>query len=642
MRIEAPQQPAPPASTPYPASKVRLPDEAGGPRWAVLNSAGEYLFTIDDAGNKINPGGTASTPGLSSPGAGVTTGLLVGTGTAIEAETAAAAAARAATTAGARTALTALLASTGQAAAFGAAGGPMGSALTAGITLIVAGGLIYWDYRNRPAIGGSDTETEPEDRIDPGSIPEIVLPKTAPTPGETKPAPLDDGGLSFDPGTMTGAGNPSPPPVTRPTQPRPSDDPDTTHERVLFPSTKPGQHPVPVEGTFWDGNGILRNGSGNPRGQKPGSVAPNPTSPISLTAELFKLKTWQFDDLDDEYKPVIAGIIEVIDEATTVRDTLKDGIALFAGLYGGDINELTGGSKLRDAELRRLLGEGVPEAVISVLRGAAVGWQQAKAPIDKAKEYLGLAGGIAVLKSDGWEVNLRPGEGNKHDLVAYKNGQIMVVEAKGGDPGTAKPGGAGVPESPGSTTKYLAEQMTDPYLWHKLKQDADNDPEFRQWLIDRGMLEAVQAEEPTKVGYRLIRTDTNGQIDAYGSTQVPRNDGVPEDTVIGQTTGNPPGTPETERKPGPNLHGIAQPISPAGDPFTQVGGWMSDLIGNGPQQISGLPHLAAIIAPVPALPAGLWSPGKRTDQSLTVTITATPPVSGLMSKAEELACASYL
>ncbi|MGQ4614552.1 hypothetical protein [Nocardia sp. R7R-8] len=104
--------------------------------------------------------------------------------------------------------------------------------------------------------------------------------------------------------------------------------------------------------------------------------------------------------------------------------------------------------------------------------------------------------------------------GNKHDIVAFKDGTLMIVEAKGGNPGDPKVGGALIPDG-----AYRAQQMTDPYLWHKLEQDAAKDPAFTQWLIDRGMWEAMRKEDPTKIGYRLIRTDTTGKIDIYGSSQ---------------------------------------------------------------------------------------------------------------------------
>ncbi|PPJ18826.1 hypothetical protein C5E41_32075, partial [Nocardia nova] len=92
--------------------------------------------------------------------------------------------------------------------------------------------------------------------------------------------------------------------------------------------------------------------------------------------------------------------------------------------------------------------------------------------------------------------------------------------------------------------------MTDPYLWAKLKEDADDDPAFRDWLDKHGAWDAVENEDPARVGYRLIKTDTDGNIIVYGSTQEPVNGGVPDNTVIGKTTGNKPKTPPKGNKPG--------------------------------------------------------------------------------------------
>ncbi|MFJ9369412.1 hypothetical protein ACIRRA_34015 [Nocardia sp. NPDC101769] len=44
------------------------------------------------------------------------------------------------------------------------------------------------------------------------------------------------------------------------------------------------------------------------------------------------------------------------------------------------------------------------------------------------------------------------------------------------------------------------------------------------------MLDTVMNEDPTEVGYRLIRTETNGKIDFYGSTQERKDDKVPDES----------------------------------------------------------------------------------------------------------------
>lgn len=63
---------------PHPAGKARLDDGPDGqPRYAVLNSAGQYLFTVDRDGNKISSGTEKTNSGHSG-------GLVeAGTGTAL-------------------------------------------------------------------------------------------------------------------------------------------------------------------------------------------------------------------------------------------------------------------------------------------------------------------------------------------------------------------------------------------------------------------------------------------------------------------------------------------------------------------------------------------------------------------------------
>ncbi|WP_405161598.1 hypothetical protein OG203_35505 [Nocardia sp. NBC_01499] len=646
VQIEVPQQPAPPASTPYPASKVRLPDEGDGPRWAVLNSAGEYLFTIDDTGKKISTGGGNTTPGLSSTGPAASAGLAVGTGTVLEAESAAAAATRATTSAAARAAL---LAATEEAAILGAPAGPLGSALTAGITLIVAGGLIYWDYNhNNPFNGDSDTETE--ERIDPDSIPEIVRPKPTPTPEKTNVPPADNGGIYVDPGTQPGLERPvdttpttpNSPPLTRPTRPSPADDPDTSHQQILFPSADPTQTKgVPVEGTYWEGN-RLKYAPGNPAGKPPNTYAKNPNRPteLNLEAGLYKLLESGIDDVDDEHRPKIMAAMAVLQGTLLYRDIYLGAIGVVGG-SSADIGKLTSpNKKTKEEELRRLGDLGVPQ---NLLNNAIAAWWGAKAPVDRAKELLGEAGAIAMLEMDGWTVNPRPKGNNTHDIVAAKNGEVMVIEAKGGDPRPPRPGEATVSAGPGLDTDILAQQMTDPYLWHKLKQDADNDPDFMQWLVDQGVWTAIKAEDPSKVGYRLIKVDTNGNIIIYGAEQTPTREGIPAETVIGQTTGN---------GPGPTLRGIAQPL-----PQTTLavstgtfldgllpspGSWLRDLVQTGLHDVSALARLAVPVPVVPALQPGLWSARKSANESLTVNVVQETPPGHYMPDAEGLHCMTYL
>ncbi len=640
-----------------PALRLRLADDNGAPRWAVLNSAGEYLFTIDSSGNKLGDRGSESNVGA---GAGLAGLGVAGLGTGTLLESGALAGAGTAAVGTAEAGALGLAAALAEGAAVGAEAGALvgspsgpGAAITAGIGVVVGLGLTYYMYQQGMLPGQSkNSEGGTSNRVDPNSLPEIGVPQpraTPPVAGPESSRPPTGLDAPTDPTPTPGPGGLNSPPVTQPTQstrPSPADDPDTTHQQILFPSTKPGQPGVPVEGTFWDGNGILRNGPGNPRGQQPGSTAPRAKSPISLKAELFKLFTWDLEDVDEEYRPQLLGIMAFIDDAEAFRGALYGGLTQMAIANGADIDELVGGSKRSQEELDRLDDLGVST---DILEAAVDTWWKAQYPIDKAKELLGHAGAIAVLKSDGWEVNIRPEGGNKHDIVAYKDGQVMVIESKGGNPGKASPGEAQVPD--GSGGQFLAQQMTDPYLWHKLRQDANNDPEFRQWLIDRGMLDAVMSEDPSKVGYRLIRTDTNGKIDVYGSTQTPVNDGIPDDVVVGQTTGNKPGTPEDGRNPRPTLHGVAQPLplvldTAVGSSFGalagHVGSWINGLIENGRHDLTVLSNLTPVIPPVPILPHGLWTGYRDADQSLTFTLIPQVVLAKPVSKAEELACETYL
>ncbi|MGQ4601603.1 hypothetical protein [Nocardia sp. R6R-6] len=478
-----------------------------------------------------------------------------------------------------------------------------------------------------------------------------------PLPGQGTTGP--DANRSYGPGSAPWAHNPTgsaptipapgtsaptdphSPPVTRP---NPADDPNTSHQRVMFPSTKPGQLPVPVEGTFWDGNGILRNGTGNPRGQQPGTIAPK--SSISLKADLFWLKQWsgKLEDVDEKYRPILAAHIGHVADTQAFQDRHRDTVALLASPSGANIAELLGGSSRLRAELDRIEAVGLDS---EPLKSAVAAYWQAQAPIDTAKELLGQAGAIAVLRSDGWEVNVRPKGGNKHDIVAFKDGMLMIVEAKGGNPGNPKVGDALIPDG-----AYQAQQMTDPYLWHKLEQDAAKDPVFTQWLIDRGMWDAVQNEDPTKIGYRLIRTDTNGKIDIYGSTQEKIGDAVPPDTEIGKTTGNKPGAPPEEQNPGPTLHGVAQPlptpvfdsapVNPLKGLLNRARDWLGDLARGHLHDTAALSQLAVEVPAVPTLQPGLWPQRTPTDQSLTVTITTPKRADQAISEAERLKCFTYL
>ncbi|MEV0359473.1 hypothetical protein AB0H71_25805 [Nocardia sp. NPDC050697] len=179
-----------------------------------------------------------------------------------------------------------------------------------------------------------------------------------------------------------------------------------------------------------------------------------------------------------------------------------------------------------------------------------------------------------------------------------------------------------------------AQQMTDPYLWAKLKQDAANDPEFKQWLIDNNAWDAVEKEDSARVGYRLAKTDTDGNIVFYGSTQEPANGWDADDTIIGKTTGNAPDTPEAERNPGPTVFGIAQPIT-TGGPLA----WAEDLARNGMSAPPALAWLAPLPFQPPANPAARRR--GRDNRSLTITITPRAVPIDVVSQAEALRCLTY-
>ncbi|MFF2557014.1 hypothetical protein ACFVUS_38855 [Nocardia sp. NPDC058058] len=600
--VTIPAQKPAAASDPYAASKVRLADVNGQPRYAVLNAAGEYLFTIDANGNKIAPANQPNSAD-SAKGLGVGAGAALATG-ATQLGTA-----EAAGITGAELGAM-VLEGAELGGAIGAVGGEgvgaaPGAVIGAAASLVVGLGLMagYWyesshnNSKNKPTLDG-------DGRIDPNSLPDnnSYTQPNGNQPNQNVAPPVVPGA----PASTTGG-------------------PDTTSGQILFPSAIEGQPWVPVEGTQWQG-GALVWPKGNAQGMRPGFAEnPNTANKISLSADLFYRLTWsgKLEDVDEKYRPQLEAMIAFIADAQGFRDGLHAGIQLLATASGADIDELTGGSARLKAELAKLIGEGkLDQAGAGILGAAVKTWWKASAPIDSAKEMLGQAGAIAVLKSDDWEVNLRPKGGNKHDVVAFKNGQMMIVESKGGNPGPPHVGKALLPD--GSGGQYLGEQMTDPYLWHKLKQDAANDPEFRQWLIDRGMLEAVENEDASKIGYRLVRTDTDGKIAIYGATQEKKDDKVPGE--IGKTTGNPPGTPEGEGNPGPTLHGVALPIPIASNALAvnPIEPWIADASRT---LSSTLQSLSALIPPVLALsPVQQHHPDVAPTQTgpLTLSITCLP------------------
>ncbi|MFI9508412.1 hypothetical protein [Nocardia sp. NPDC052566] len=634
--IYIPEQKQAPASTPYPASKARLDDVNGQPRYAVLNAAGEFLFVVDGRGNQIGSGSNGLTQG-NGPG-----GVTLPTGTGNQAGGPGAVlhpgivepiqpnVNMLATTVGVGVGST-VMAGVLVGAEGGAVAGPVGAlagatlGLLAGLTVVAADQLID----NLRAGESEDTPAQSVDLDslptfgDPNAIVTPVFPRNQPTQPSTTQTPAND-----------------PNSTTRPGSSNPADDPNTSHQRITFPSTVPGQPDVPIEGTYWSAPGVLRNGRDNPRGQQPGSFPPKGDSEISLKAKLFKLYTWTLADIDEQYRPPVLAIMGFLAAAQAYQGQLKDGIQELVDPYGVKVADLTTSSERLKAAMARLGRAGAPVALIEAAVNA---WQATRYPVDKAKERLGLAGAVALLKSDDWDVNVRPGGDSKHDIVAFKDGQLMVVESKGGDPGPAKAGDALVPDGHGG--EYRAQQMTDPYLWHKLKQDAETDPEFEKWLIDRGMWDAVQNEDPTNIGYRLLRTDTNGKIDGYGSTQEKLNDNVPDDVEIGRTTGNRPGIDPADRNPGPTLRGIALPIGQDGNPIDnllgQAGTWLNGLVHNGLRDAAAVPQLTVTVPPLFALPQRLWPQNASNDRSLTVTIS-TPAMSAQITQAEEMAAATYL
>ncbi|WP_446223498.1 hypothetical protein ACTWPB_28240 [Nocardia sp. IBHARD005] len=620
------QQPTFGADDPYPASKARLDDVDGEPRFAVLNGANKYLYTVDSEGNQVrdnDPNGSLNV----SIGGGITqpTGnqaalslLTVGTGSI-------------------------LARSAAQGAAVGTLAGPGGAALGATVNVLAALATVY-AYEKFTDDPDEEKEPEPPARVDPGLLPDYVDPtKVNSTPGlgESGPASATPGDpLTVD--TSVAPGSPSVAQPAQPSRPSPADDPETVHQQILFPSEKEGQPGVPVEGTYWSGNSLIW-ANGNPAGKKPGTFAPNPNKPteLNLEAVLYKLLESGIDDIDEEHRPPIMGALAVLQGTLLYRQTFLAGIELLGSPFGADTAKLTSpNKKVREDELKRLSDLGAPD---TLLNAAIKTWWLAKAPVDRAKELLGEAGAIAMLETDGWIVNPRPKGNYTHDIVAVKNGQVMVIEAKGGDPGPPRPGEATVSAGPGSDTDIRAQQMTDPYLWQKLKEDAEKDPEFKKWLIDHEVWTAIENEDPSTVGYRLIKVDTDGNIIVYGSEQIPTREGIPAETAIGQTTGN---------GPGPTLRGISQPI-PQANPIAsagnildgllaQAGSWIGGLVPTGLQDVTAIAHLTVPVPAVPALQPGLWSARKPANESLTVSVIQQVPPGQYVSDVERLRCMTFL
>ncbi|QCQ89978.1 hypothetical protein [Rhodococcus sp. SGAir0479] len=617
-----------------PALRLRLADDNGAPRWALLNSAGEYLFTIDSSGNAIGEGGSASTVDPSAGLAGLIGGA-VGTGTTLGAALAESAASGAAA-----------------GAAAGAPTGP-GAAVTAAIGVFVGVGLTYvmWKSGVFPGSPHGEPQDDGVKPVDPNSLPEIgqpqpwIPPRVNGDEGVQPPPLLEPRPTVVAPVDISPTA-PRSPLVTQPTEPSrssPADDPGTVSTQILFPSAVDGQKWVPVEGTYWRGNSLVW-AKGNPAGMKPGTFAKNPTTKteLNLQAVLYKLLESGLDDVDEEHRPPIMAALAVLQGTLLYQQTFRGVIEQLGNPFGADIAKLTSPSlETSEEELERLADLGAPKLLLD---NAINEWWASKAVVDGAKELLGEAGAIAMLKTDGWTVNARPRGSGTHDIVAVKNGEVMVIEAKGGNPGPPRPGEATVSAGPGIDTDIRAQQMTDPYLWHKLKEDAENDPEFKQWLIDHEVWTAIENEDPSRVGYRLIKVDTKGNIIVYGSEQIPTPEGIPAETVIGQTTGN---------GPGPRLRGVALPLSRA-NPFVgagnfpvgvlgQAGGWLGGLIQAGLHDVAAIGQLAVPVPAVPALLPGFRPPRTPANESLTVNVVQhTPPPGQIVSDDERLRGMTYL
>lgn len=605
-----------------PATKARLEDVDGEPRYAVLNGANKYLYTVDGAGHQVTPGASNGSLDVSI-GGGITqpTGnqaalslLTVGTGTI-------------------------LARSAAQGAAVGTLAGPGGAALGATVNVLAALATIYAyeKFVNNP---DDEKEPEPPARVDPGLLPDYV----DPTKINTTPGIVDSGPAEVVPGDALGVDTsvaPRSPSITQPAYPSPAEDPNTVSNQILFPSAKPGQPDVPVEGTYWSGN-LLMWAPGNPAGKKPGFAEnPNTDSDLNLKAALYSLIKSGLDDIDEEHRPPIMAAMAAVLGTQLYRETFRTIIIGLAGPYNGDIGKLTGvNANARDQELGRLLNLGAP---VGLLSNAIKDWWAARSPVDSAKELLGEAGAIAMLKTDGWTVNPRPKGSYTHDIVAVKDGQVMVIEAKGGDPGKPRAGEANVPAGLDSDTVIRAQQMTDPYLWAKLKEDAAADPEFKQWLMDQGVWTAIENEDPSKVGYRLIKTDTEGKIEVYGSDQLPVGEGIPSDTNIGQTTGN---------GAGPTLRGIAQQILQVGTIesggsfssglFGEIGSWIGGLVPARQNDISTVAQLTIPMLSLPILLPEFFRSRKSVNESLTINVVRQVPSTESSSRAEHLSYLTYL
>ncbi len=513
----------------------------------------------------------------------------------------------------------------------GAVGG-LGAAVILGtvMSLVIAnGGVPVQPMGQSPLVApGADSEDVPSVNV-PWSQ-QGVNPWTTGRPG---PVPTEQ-----VPGTATAAppvididpadGLRGDPAVPAPVGPSPTEDP-TVSNPVSFPSAKPGQPNVPVEGTYWEGN-YLKWGAGNPEGKRPNTYASKGTGDLKLRAQLFELGVWTLDDIDEAERPAILAAMARLDLATANQDLHRGFVQIFANIYGIDAAKLLGSKAESKEELLALAKRGLPTDVV---KRAIDNYWKAQVPVDQAKEALGEAGAVALLRSDGWTVNVRPTGAYTHDVVAVKNGQVMVVEAKGGNPGRPRPSDAMVPDGPGSDTGIRAEQVTDPYLWGKLKEDAAGDPVFKQWLIDQGVWDAIANEDPSRVGYRLSKTDTDLKTTVYGSTQEEVNGGLPGHTVTGRTTGNPDGGPPAV---GPTLHGIAEVVPPTDDLLGRAGSWWDDLVRGRLRDLAALSNLAVPVhAPV------RQRVRRPVDESLTVTLVPSPVAAPVLTQREHLRCLSY-
>lgn len=622
---------------PFPAYKTRIGDGLDGkPCYAILNGAGQYLFTVDAHGNRIEPlpGATGNTAGNGS----TTTGLMIG---ALPAATEAGA--EAATAAGTAAGLAADVEAGG---ILGSTLGPVGTAAGLAVGALAWAGAAYLGYQaafpdtKHPTTGNHQSGNDTGPLLDPGQLPNYPGPQAPNNSAQTTTATT----TTTDPGVTQS---------TQSTQGGATNDPNTVHDPIGFKSWKPGQKNVPVQGTYWEG-GNLKWAPGNPYGKKPHDYARNPDKKSvdpDLYAVLHKLGIWNLKDIPAEHLPAVLDALVAYEAAGRDKQARKDWIWFLAQIFGANPNELIASSARLRAEIGKLNGRGLPAGFnVKMLTDAVTNWRAAGQAERDAGENLGEVSAIAILEGQGWTVNRRDKGSGNHDVVAVKNGFLLVVEAKGGKSGFTLTN-SNVPTSAGSTQNIYSTQMTDPYFWGKLKEDADNDPAFEGWLKEHGVWQTVVDEDAANAAYRLAATNPQGQTTIYGADQKRRTGAViPPDVTTGKTTGT---RPPAGQKLGPTLGVTLPPAQPTAfvapsNPtpldaiLTRASNWIDDLFRGRPRGIAAISQLAAPIAPVPALQPGLWPRRKTADQSLTVTITQRKPARQSMIDAERLKCLTYL